>query len=48
MNGLRNRIVHEYNGIRYDIFSESAERLIGDTGKFAESVKAWSEKKSWK
>lgn len=48
INGLRNRVVHEYNGIKYDIFSSSAARLLADAEKFLESVKTWMQRNSRK
>ncbi|MFH0836822.1 MAG: DUF86 domain-containing protein [Candidatus Aenigmatarchaeota archaeon] len=45
LNGLRNRIIHEYNGLDDRIAIESIDDLIPDIHKFLEAVKKWLEKK---
>lgn len=41
LNGLRNRIVHEYNGLQERIFLESTERLLPYVAEFVKGVKLW-------
>ena len=48
MNGMRNRIIHEYNGFSYKMFSGNAERLIKDAENFLGVVDAWQKKSSRK
>ena len=40
-NGLRNRLVHEYNGISDAIALDSIKDLIGDIHKIIKRVKKW-------
>ncbi len=46
LNGLRNRIVHEYNGLIDEIALESFEELIPEIKKFIGVVREWLKKKS--
>ncbi len=41
-NGLRNRVIHEYNGIDVDIAFESIEELLPDLEEYLDRVKSWS------
>ena len=47
-NGLRNRLVHEYNGISDAIALDSIKDLIGDIHKIIKRVKKWLAKFSTK
>ncbi len=40
-NGLRNRLVHEYNGLERKIAIESIERINDEVEKVLEEVKKW-------
>ncbi|MDY6789314.1 MAG: HepT-like ribonuclease domain-containing protein [Candidatus Nanohaloarchaea archaeon] len=40
-NGLRNRLIHEYNGLENSIALESIDRLLESLEKFTEEVKEW-------
>lgn len=44
INGMRNRIVHEYNGFSYSIFSGNVERLLGGMEEFIGAVEKWAGK----
>lgn len=46
VNGLRNRIVHEYNGLDHKIALESMRKLTPLIQKFVGEVKAWLQKRS--
>lgn len=39
--GLRNRLVHEYNGLDDEIAIDSARRLAPDLRKACEEVRSW-------
>lgn len=41
MNGLRNRIIHEYNGLRDNLALDSIEGLLPQVTKFTELVEKW-------
>jgi uncharacterized protein YutE (UPF0331/DUF86 family) len=41
LNGLRNRIVHEYNGLNEKLFIESIGRILPCVEQFVEGVKSW-------
>ena len=41
LNGLRNRIVYEYNGLNEKIFLESVERILPYIKQFVDGVRAW-------
>ncbi len=41
LNGLRNRIVHEYNGLSDEIAFNSIETLLPEVEKFLRVVKEW-------
>ena len=43
-NGLRNRIVHEYNGLSFEIFSANTARLLEGSEIFLEAVEQWLKK----
>ena len=45
LNGLRNRIVHEYNGLNDEIAMRSIENLIPSINEFLDQVREWLEKK---
>jgi uncharacterized protein YutE (UPF0331/DUF86 family) len=45
LNGLRNRIVHEYNGLDDEIALTSMEELIPKIKEFLTVVKEWLKKK---
>lgn len=45
LNGLRNRIVHDYNGINDEIAWKSISDNLPHIEKFREAVEAWLEKK---
>lgn len=43
-NGLRNRIVHEYNGLDERIALDSMEKILPKIEKFSDVVKGWLKK----
>jgi len=43
-NGLRNRIVHNYNGLANDIAYKSILTTINDVEKYIEAIKNWIKK----
>ena len=43
-NGLRNHIVHEYNGINEEIAYDAILNLLEDLKKFKEMIKKWLKK----
>ncbi len=45
MNGLRNRIVHEYNGLNDEIALNSIEELLPKANEFLRVVKEWLKKR---
>ncbi len=45
LNGLRNRIVHEYNGLHDEIAFSSVEELLPKVEEFLSVVKKWLEKR---
>jgi uncharacterized protein YutE (UPF0331/DUF86 family) len=45
LNGLRNRIVHEYNGLDDEIAFASIEELLPKVEEFLKVVKEWLKKK---
>lgn len=48
MNGLRNRVIHEYNGLSDSLAFESIENLIPDIRKLAEFIETWLKKTNLK
>lgn len=46
VNGLRNRLVHEYNGLWDDVAIESAVALVGPIQTAMEVLQAWMAKNS--
>jgi len=48
MNGLRNRIVHEYNGLADNIALRSMKRLLPQITNFMEQVEKWLKKQNSK
>ena len=46
LNGLRNRIVHEYNGLADEIAITSFEELLPHVKEFLEVVRKWLKEKS--
>lgn len=44
-NGLRNRIVHEYNGLSHKIAYESINELLPSLREFGKEVKKWIKSK---
>ncbi|KXB02243.1 hypothetical protein AKJ44_01055 [candidate division MSBL1 archaeon SCGC-AAA261F17] len=44
-NGLRNRIIHEYNGLNHKIAYDSINELLPSLKKFGEEVKRWIKNK---
>lgn len=46
VNGLRNRIVHEYNGLDHKIALDSMKSFKDPTKDFLKEVKRWLKKKS--
>ncbi|MGQ0536225.1 MAG: DUF86 domain-containing protein [Methanobacteriota archaeon] len=46
LNGLRNRLVHEYNGIRDELAIESGRRLVPRIASFFEEVGRWTSKRT--
>ena len=48
MNGLRNRIIHEYNGLSDEIALESMENLFQEVTNFMEQAEKWLGKKNSK
>lgn len=40
-NGLRNRLVHEYNGLTDELALDSGERLVEALKRAVEEVRAW-------
>jgi uncharacterized protein YutE (UPF0331/DUF86 family) len=45
VNGLRNRLVHDYNGITDEIAYRSIMRLSKSVEEFAKAVEKWLSKK---
>lgn len=48
MNGLRNRVIHEYNGLSDSLAFESIENLIPKVEELAECIKTWLKKANFK
>ncbi len=46
MNGLRNRLVHEYNGLETEIALKSIRILLPEIEKFKEAASKWLKKKT--
>ncbi|NIQ06044.1 MAG: DUF86 domain-containing protein, partial [Candidatus Korarchaeota archaeon] len=45
VNGLRNRIVHEYNGLNHKIALKSMKQLRSSLSEFMRVVQRWLEEK---
>ncbi|MDO8625752.1 MAG: DUF86 domain-containing protein [Candidatus Diapherotrites archaeon] len=44
LNGMRNRVVHEYNGFSYQLFSQNVERLLKAAEKYLARIEEWTKK----
>ena len=44
IRGLRNRLVHEYNGLNIDILFESLKRLLPPIEDYLERIRKWTMK----
>ena len=45
INGMRNRVVHEYNCFSYQKFSGSIGRLLSAAEKFLKEISGWARQK---
>lgn len=43
-NGLRNRVIHEYNGLDQQIAYDSIQGLLPSIGRFIKKVEEWIKK----